>query len=241
MKEHNYTFELTEALRENGGECFLCTIEKRLEEQVLSYYLGPALMEPDCRMETNKKGFCGRHLSKLSHGGNQLGLSLMLDTHLEEVRRKLFQSLGEKEGAKPKAQKRREKKNANGDAEIFSFNHSCAVCDKLESYRRQVMDNFLYIYKKEKEFKDLFLASKGMCLVHMEALVTLAKETMKGKEYEAFLQDVLSVEHKALSSLQEEIHWYTQKFDYRNDDAPWGTAKDAPERTMKRLGGEVVV
>ena len=88
MKEHIYTIPLTEATRENCG-CVLCTIEKKLEEQALEYFLGPSLMEPDGRELTNRKGFCKKHFDAMLVRNNRLGLALMLETHLRETLGKL--------------------------------------------------------------------------------------------------------------------------------------------------------
>ena len=43
-----------------------------------------------------------------------------------------------------------------------------------------------------------------------------------------------------LTALQEDIHKFTLKFDYRNKDMAWGTAKDAPQRVVKTLAGYLV-
>ena len=60
MKERIYSIPLTEALEENSG-CPLCTLEKKLQEQAVEYFLGPSMMEPDSREMTNEKGFCKNH------------------------------------------------------------------------------------------------------------------------------------------------------------------------------------
>ena len=37
--------------------------------------------------------------------------------------------------------------------------------------------------------------------------------------------------------LQEEVTWFTDKFDYRNKDKDWGNSKDSIQRCMQKLGG----
>ena len=56
MKERIYTIPVSEAFREDC-ECPMCILEKRLEDDALKYTLGPSMMEPDSRIETNKKDF----------------------------------------------------------------------------------------------------------------------------------------------------------------------------------------
>ena len=38
----------------------------------------------------------------------------------------------------------------------------------------------------------------------------------------------------------DEIEWFTRKFDYRNDDKPWGNSRDAVERSLNKLRGHIV-
>ena len=37
--------------------------------------------------------------------------------------------------------------------------------------------------------------------------------------------------------LEGEIAWFTNKFDYRNADKPWGNSKDSVERSIRFLTG----
>ena len=64
MKEHIYTIPLTDALGE-GSECLLCSIEKKCDDDAVSYFTGAAMMEPDVRCETNEKGFCQKYRNQM--------------------------------------------------------------------------------------------------------------------------------------------------------------------------------
>ena len=94
MKERIYTIPVSEAFREDC-ECPMCILEKRLEDDALKYTLGPSMMEPDSRIETNKKGFCNLHFTKLYNTQeNRLPLGLVIDTHLmeqNEILRKMYE------------------------------------------------------------------------------------------------------------------------------------------------------
>ena len=46
-------------------------------------------MEPDIRQETNDKGFCQRHYTKMFSMKNRLGLALMLESHLESLKKEV--------------------------------------------------------------------------------------------------------------------------------------------------------
>jgi hypothetical protein len=40
-----------------------------------------------------------------------------------------------------------------------------------------------------------------------------------------------------MDRLEQELDWFTKKFDYRNNDAPWGNSKDALPRSIQKLKG----
>jgi hypothetical protein len=84
MKERIYTIPVTEAFGQDC-ECPLCVLEKKMENDALEYHLGPAMMEPDSRVETNRTGFCARHFTKMYNmQQNRLPLGLVIDTHMQE-------------------------------------------------------------------------------------------------------------------------------------------------------------
>ena len=88
MKEELYTIPVNEAL-EQDGECLFCTLNKKLENDILDYILGPSYMEEDIRGETDKLGFCKKHYAQMFGAQNRLGVALMIDTHLKNVRENL--------------------------------------------------------------------------------------------------------------------------------------------------------
>ena len=54
-----------------------------------------------------------------------------------------------------------------------------------------------------------------------------------------FIKPVYEKQVKELDRIQEEIHHFTLKFDYRNKDMEWGNAKDAPIRSIEKLAGYI--
>ena len=67
MKENICTIPINDIFRPKDG-CPLCRMEKMLEEQYIEIITGDAMMEPNIRIETNKKGFCGNHFDKMKYG-----------------------------------------------------------------------------------------------------------------------------------------------------------------------------
>ena len=46
-------------------------------------------------------------------------------------------------------------------------------------------------------------------------------------------------QRRAFELLNEDVHKFTLKFDYRNKDMPWGNSKTAPKRSVYALGGQM--
>ena len=219
MKEQIYTIPINEAFDEIC-ECPLCIIERRLEEEAVEYELGPSMMEPDHREESNKKGFCKRHLEMMFETPNKLSLSLVLDTHLREVRKKISALSDEKKGLL------RKKKPS-----IKDTLESCMVCEKVNKTMERYCDVLAYMWKNDEEFKKKFDSSKGFCLPHFEMLLEKANGD--------FLRTLVEKEEKELQRINDDIHKFTLKFDYRNRDMEWGNSKDAPKRSVEKTVGYI--
>ncbi len=220
MKEKIYTIPINEAFDEDC-DCPLCFIEKRLEKEAVEYELGPAMMEPDHRELSNAKGYCRRHLEMMFKSPNKLPLALVLDTHLEEVRKTL-------KSEKPSGGLF--KKNKGSKAEDIV--NSCMVCEKLEKTMDRYCKVLVAMWKDEAEFREKFEKSKGFCLPHFTKLYSASSD-------EKFLSALLKKEEEVLSELNEDVHRFTLKFDYRNKDMEWGNAKDAPKRAVEKTVGYV--
>ena len=99
-----------------------------------------------------------------------------------------------------------------------------------------LVDEFLHLDMSE-EFKEKFDKSKGVCLKHMEMLLRMVPKSLKPSQQGPFISALYKQQMENLSRIQEDIHKFTLKFDYRNKDMEWGTAKDAPFRTIDKISG----
>ena len=84
MPDHIHTIPVLDALRAPEG-CAFCQMQKKLENDIIQFIMGPAYMEDDVRMETNKIGFCKNHMDAMYKEQNRLGLALMLHTHMQRL------------------------------------------------------------------------------------------------------------------------------------------------------------
>lgn len=243
MKETIYTIPVNEAYSIDC-ECPLCELEKKLETESVQYSLGSAMMEPDYRILSNEKGYCNRHFNMMFNTENKLALALVLDTHLMEIR-KSVEELQKMPELKPTSKIKLIKKGGIYDAidkisdTLSKTERSCVICDKINHTMGRYIDVLLYMWSKDDEFKEKFTASKGVCLKHFKMLAEDAKTSLKGADVADFLNVLIDKEISELSRIQDDIHKFTLKFDYRNQDMPWGTAKDAPKRTIEKLSGYI--
>lgn len=241
MKEQIYTIPVNEVY-DTDCECPLCELEKRLERETLDYALGAAMMEPDFRLLSNEKGFCNHHFAMLFDMTNKLALALVLDTHLEEIRKKLSllsKSAKSLENAKGGLFKKSGASDFNEklSGELTNISHGCIVCDKINYTMERYADVLLYMWANDEVFRNKFDKSKGLCLKHMKLLCDTAPKSLRDNQAAPFLSAMYSKQISELERIQEDIHKFTLKFDYRNKDMPWGTAQDAPIRAIEKISG----
>ena len=120
MRDDICTIPVSEVFEKTDG-CPICRMRDTIEERMIDYILGDAMMEPDVRIETNKVGFCEYHYGKMMSRRGRLQLALMLQTHINEIndgifKKKLFNSASKKEAnAKGSARPALSAQKSSGD------------------------------------------------------------------------------------------------------------------------------
>ncbi len=242
MKEKIYTIPVNDAFRRNDRDCPLCVLQESLEGQMLDYYLGPSLMEPDVRTSTNDLGFCRLHAQGLfDRENNRLGLGLMIHTRLAHVSATVEHVLDEaavppRKGFAGRGKDYRDKLGAaaaalRGDAE------SCVICDRLADTMARYLDVVCWQFANEPGFRDTFRATGRFCVPHLADLLDAAAKHLGRDDASAMLDDLRAVAARSLGELERDVEWFTLKFDYRNSDKPWGNSKDAVIRAIRTLTG----
>ena len=224
MKEKIYTIPVNEAFS-SDSECAFCYLEELLEKESVEYTLGAAMMEPDFRIESNEKGFCKNHYSMLFSKQNKLSLALILESHLLELTNE-FETLLKNPKKNDKISKWFSKKEC-----------SCIICDRVNNTMKRYVEVFFYMWSHDDEFKSKVMNSKGFCLNHLEIIYNNAFKYLSKKDAVEFLKLIYEKEKDELKNIQNDIHKFTLKFDYRNKDMEWGSAIDAPKRTIEKLSG----
>ncbi|MCQ2441085.1 MAG: DUF6062 family protein [Clostridia bacterium] len=224
MRDDICTIPVSEVFEVKDG-CPICRMYNTVEERIIDYIMGDAMMEPDVRIETNKTGFCLNHYDKmLSHRG-RLQLALMLETHIKSVEDDIF---GKKffNSSNKKAQKAKDLSN------------SCFICNKIEWGISRMIDTVYRCYENERDFRELFNTQPQFCLKHFELLISGADKRKMPHYLKEFTDSLTSITGEYAKSLYNDISKYCSMYDYRNNrpDADWGNSKDSVERTIDFLG-----
>lgn len=223
-------------------ECPLCVLGDRAEKRYIDFFLGSSVMAPEMRVEVNKTGFCRKHFQELfSSEKNRHGLGLLSHTHVKEFITPLFKKQRNLSAlSKVKTSPRLKKSTHAYNKFLQEHEKACLICDRLDYTLKRYAFTIVYLWQTDPKFEEKFGESKGFCLYHSPYVLDMAAEVIGGGKYSSFINQVLSLQEKSFKRLEKEILWYTQKFDYQNNDKPWGTSKDALNRILQKLTGVVM-
>lgn len=228
--EKIYTIPVNEAFEASAEDkscgCPFCRLYNHLEYNEIDAVLGAAMMEPDIRMETNRKGFCKEHFDIMFGYKNRLGLALILESHLGENRAAAFpHGLSGLMGGNTK--------------KLSEMSGSCYVCDKIEYHFSRMLDTAILLYNEDEAFRKKFAAQPYFCLPHYARMMEYAKVKLPKKRYSEFEKVAKALEEAYYAELNEDISWFCKKFDYRYENEPWKNSKDAVERAIKFLRSDL--
>ena len=224
MQEKIYTIPVNEVFSQQDG-CPFCRLFEKLEAREIDTIMGAAMMEPDIRMETNRHGFCGRHLQQVSAVKNRLSLGLTLDTHLQEIRKNLFgKSLLSGKSASAQASYLKELKQ------------DCYVCRRIDGFMDKMFQTAVLLFERDWEFRKKLESQPFFCLPHDGRLLEAASKGLSSKHQKEFLRIAGQVEENYLNSLQQDMGDFVALFDYRSSGAlPGEGSRTAIERLITLL------
>lgn len=227
MKENICTIPINDLFTPKDG-CPICRMEKMLEETYVEYTVGDSMMEPNTRIETNKKGFCHRHFSKMFTVGQKLPNALILESHLQQI---IDNVLPKKAGSKP------DKKALE---KINDLEKTCYICDRIKRDVDHLLATVYVQYQKDEDFVKLYREQPYICLNHYSLVMKNAsgKNGISGKNMAQFHKDTYELTKNYLLSLKEDITRFCSMFDYRNRGGEFGTSKDSIERSVEYLTKE---
>lgn len=237
MQYHLDTIPVWEAL-EAKGECLFCALLAKAEQMEIDRSLGGSVMEPDTRIRVNERGICQRHHRLLIQKQNRLGHALLTDSHTKELLKKLekMQNSAGKSGSGWFGAKRTDGlETVIGQLEAMT--QSCVICEGLQTHMERYAYTFLHLFGNDSKFREQWESSKGACIPHTVEVLRFAQKHAGGEKQRQLANSLLALLKNNLTENEKDLEWFTLKFDYRNQDKPWGNSKNALERTVNRLRG----
>ncbi len=231
--EKIYTIPVNEAFEKSEADhscgCPFCTLYRKLENDQLELILGASMMEPDVRIKTNELGFCKTHYDMMFTRKNRLGMALMLESHLNQLREetsgKGFSAL---KGVGVEPMKRLEK-----------LESTCYVCERINFSLSKMFETAVLLWEQDENFRKKLRAQPYICLPHYRMFVDYGRKGLSKKNFADFYKEVSTVVNTYFDELRGDVSWFCKKFDYRYDAEPWGNAKDAVERAIKFTSGDM--
>ncbi len=190
MKESIYTIPISAAFDSECG-CPLCALHAKLEEDSLQYVMGPAMMEPDVRIETNRQGFCARHLVRMMDMRNRLSLALILESLTDRLA-------------------------AEGAAGLATLRGGCYVCRRVENFMGHFFENTVLMWKTEPEFAVRLAARPDICLPHVAALLAAAGGALRRRDSSSFEKAVMSPLARRVALTHDHLSAFCKSFDHRS-------------------------
>ena len=185
-----------------------------------------------------KRGFCAHHYAMMLKSDRKLSLGLMCATHGHHMMEHLKDSL-DALAAGAENTKKQAKALDKTISSINSVAEKCVICEDIGFDIMRYLHTYIYLYKKDGQFKEEMEASKGFCMKHFAALLGVAGEKLSGKALSEFLSVAARLQKENMERLEGEVKWFCDKFDYRNTEKPWGSSKDALPRMLTKLGGKM--
>ncbi|MEE0945669.1 MAG: DUF6062 family protein [Acutalibacteraceae bacterium] len=225
MREDICTIPVSEVFEENDG-CPMCRMYNTVQERIIEYIMGAAMMEPEIRMVTNQKGFCYKHYSKMFGRKGRLQLALMLESHIDEINREILSD-------------KLMRSNKSKGEKARRITDSCFVCEKIEWGISRMIETVYRSYETDMDFRRMFNGQEMFCMPHFELLVSGADKKKMKNYYCEFVKNLTHITQEYSRTLHEDVKHFCSMYDYRNSgkDADWGDSKDSVERTINFLTG----
>ncbi len=197
--------------------CPFCRMRDMLEDRMATYITGAAMMEPDVRVETNRLGFCHRHLEQMLARGSRLSVALILESLLAETGKDIFPE------GKPQPRK--------AAAAVQDREEHCFVCENIDKNMKHLLSSTVKLWQTDPEFRTLYGKQPYICLPHYGMVMDFAQKLPK-KDLAPFYEENVRLTKNYLTGLSGDVTHFCRMYDYRSAGADWGNSKDAIERAI---------
>lgn len=239
MKEKLYTIPVNDAFS-SSCECPICTMYKTLEDNSIEYTMGPSYMEDDVRSETDRLGFCDKHIKQVYHMDNRLGMAWVMKTHFDKTIDDV-EKLQKKGAAKAVSLFKKNTEESPLLSYLHTLNSSCFVCERVQNVFMRYIDTIFMLWEGESDFREKYKNCNGFCNSHYEILLREASKKLRGSSLEEFtaVTDKLYLDN--MKRVRDDLAWFINKFDYKYKDEPWKNARDSVIRSVTKTNSIIDV
>ncbi len=210
-KRHMTYYELREAMETR--ECPICHLAVRAVTSYFSGLLWESVNDAGVREKIRAaRGYCNVHMRQMVMLAGSLSLAIIARDLVETM-------IDDLPDSSPAPRLLPHKRPSASQ---------CPACRVREMAAQRYLTTFV-AHLNEPDWRDQFLASKGLCRIHTARARALAN----GDERQ-FLMDAA---RRHLESLKAELDEVIRKNDYRFNGEPWGDERDAPQRAAGIIAG----
>ncbi|HVP92938.1 MAG TPA: DUF6062 family protein [Acidobacteriota bacterium] len=221
---HDITYLHIKRAIEKGTECFLCTLEDKIERKYIDTHLSELVMDPSSRQKIiENRGFCNNHFYKMLIVASKpasydfQGMALIM----KSITEKLIQDLCKQEDYRL----------------MLSNGNTCPACvhlaDFMESYVKHVVK---LLSSGHEEFSKLFVESKGLCVPHFVSLMCVAEENADARVPD-LMEIITKVEEKNFQRLDLGLAEYIKRQSYEFSDKDREKVEDMVLRGVEKIAG----
>lgn len=232
MGEKIYTIPVNEVF-DKDCECPVCEMYDELQQDAIDFTMGTSYMQDDVRMETNRLGFCEKHVNLMyNKNQNRLGLALMLLTHMNGTIKEMEKLSKHRKPAGGLFKKDVGETKLKGYADKLEC--SCYICNRIDNVFERYVATIFYLYQTDDNFVKKFENCKGFCTKHYAYLFEKAETELRSDCRDSFYKNLNRLYLENMKRVRDDLKWFTDKFDYRYANEPWKNSKDALPRTITK-------
>ena len=210
---------------EESTGCPHCSFEREADAYAVDRLLDGNMMVESIRMETDARGFCHEHMSKLINARSRSTVAIMLESHLRELQSVYLKQPSAKTG-----------KGSMGSV-INTLNCDCYICKQMENNMLNFEAGVAVLYKQREDFRELFAKKGNLCMQHFGRQLAACERELDGKTYKLMSEAMFNNVRARLDALADETKFYVSRFDYRvtGADKSFGASADVLERVCEFL------
>ena len=233
MSRHTLYHNLHEAF--SGRGCPVCRLSSATVDRYLQSLLYQSVNDLDVRRYIRRsQGFCSEHAWALLERGDALGIAIIHQDVIVNIRRKLVAERPRYPRGTARlwlraAVPRMAVQAIRRIARSIAPTETCQACAKRGAARDAYLETLLQ-HTRDPQMLSAWRASDGLCWPHFRRLVELVRD-------EDSLEVAIEMELAHLGQLGSELREFISRHDYRIGSTGFGAESDSWRRAVAAVSG----